>query len=424
MDEENEKKETTPTENEEIVKEDVKEEQKVESTVEVDKKPKKSKKGLIISIIIILVIIIACAIAGFVYATFFSAKEIDLSKYISFETSGNYNGYASFDEYDLTVDKKGLRKIIDDRKTVNKLEERILEKSEVETNENVKNGDKIKVTIKISDDWLKEYKIKLKSKSFEITVKDLEEAEVIDLFKDVELEFSGISPNLSVSINNTSANSFIKYDVYYTMSVENGQSDLVTLSKIRNGDKITVKAKFDESDLRQYGYAVNETEHTYTVEGQNEYLKDASQLSQETKDSIAPEALEEAKSDCEYRSYSVASVYSLGYNYNLRAGDPELQKVLVASTDKTGYSYDKNNIFYIYKVTYTELNSQATYDYYLVESDSDIVVSSEGVDVDDIYFSEFSNYSKFYYDNEAHKGLDSTINAIKSCYTDYTFTEF
>ena len=184
MDEEN--KNTNPTSNETVksteseVKEVPKtEEVKVETTKKVEtktapkaEKPKKKKKvGFIVSIIIIILAIIAGAVGGAVYAIMFARTEVDLAKYVTIEFEG-FEGYASFDEDDLVVDQKGLKKLLEDKKLASKLEEKLLDKAEVKENESVKNGDEIEVKFKVSEEWLKENKIKFTSDTIKLKVKD------------------------------------------------------------------------------------------------------------------------------------------------------------------------------------------------------------------------------------------------------------
>ena len=298
-------------------------------------KKKKKKVGLIVSIVIILLLVIGGAVGGAIYATSFSKIEIDLAKYVSMDFKG-YEGYASFDEEDLVIDQKGLKKLLDSKKLASKLEEKLLAKAEVEENEAVENGDVIEVKFKVSEDWLKENKIKLKSTTLKFKVKDLDEPNSIDLFEDLEFTYSGVSPDLTLYLNNNSKDNFVKYSVTFVMEKDKDNSGYYSLYNIANGDEITVSATYNQSDLEAAGYTVKNDKYTFTVEGQPEYITDSKDFTSDIKSEIEKKFLEQAKSAADGSNYSVTYAYpdefsnANYYGWNFTHSDPTLVKMYIA----------------------------------------------------------------------------------------------
>ena len=411
--------------------EPIKEEPKVEPKVE--EKPKKKKKtGLIISIVLILLIVIGGAIAGTVYALMFSKTEVDLSKYVSIDFEGYYEGYASVDEDDLVIDQKGLKKLLDDKSLAKKLEKKLLDKAVVEDNENLKNGDEVEVKFKISDEWLKENKIKLTSNKVVIKVKDLEETDAIDLFEDIEITYSGVSPYLTVYIENNSSDSFIQNNVDFLISADDYNSSYYSLYDIANGDKLTVTAEYDESDLERAGYAVVKDEYTFTVEGQAEYLLDVDDLSDDVKSEIEKELLAEAKDIADYSDYDVTYAYheefaDAGYySWDFTHSEPELVDMYLAvnkDMENIGWYDNRNIILAIYKSTFTDTATSKTYDFYIPVYVYDVAVDEDGLSDEGYYY--YSEYSSYDMEDPVHKTADGLYQFISGeLDSDYTITKF
>ena len=106
-------------------------------------------------------------------------------------------------------------------------------KAKLDKEKDLKNGDKIKVTVEYDADLLKENKIKLTNTSFEIEVKNLEEGIDFDPFdeKYLKVTFDGMDGEGSMTVESTSerpSGVFYDYDWYGGLS---------------NGDKVTVTAE-------------------------------------------------------------------------------------------------------------------------------------------------------------------------------------
>jgi|GEM_PF-5685544 len=121
----------------------------------------------------------------------------------------------------------------------------------------ISNGDEIKMTVKISDDYKGSFKLKGGEKTFK--AEDLTEAELVDMFKGVTVNFDGIDGEGSakVEVNNDYKG------VTYTI-----KDYRTTLS---NGDVVTVVVRPNSGDFKyyanQYGLYTEETEKEVTVSG-------------------------------------------------------------------------------------------------------------------------------------------------------------
>ncbi len=106
-------------------------------------------------------------------------------------------------------------------------------KAKIDKDKNLKNGDKIKVTVEYDKDDLKKNKIKLVHTEFEIEVKGLEDGVDFEPFdeKYLKVNFSGIDGDGSYSVETTSDTpNNLYYDWDYT-------------SGLKNGDKVKVKCE-------------------------------------------------------------------------------------------------------------------------------------------------------------------------------------
>ena len=203
-----------------------------------------------------------------------NANTINLNEYVTFKSSG-YDGYGkgtAVIDWDKIEDKykskvkftqSAQRELGSMAKSVSPFS--YLEDSvavDVKNNKNLKNGDTVNYTWKVSDDLDKYVKVKLKYKDGTFNVKDLKKLDAVDVFENLKVGFSGIAPKGKISIeytgNDLSENDFI---------VESGDS-------VSNGDTIVVK--LDERILENYaereGKVPAKMSQEYTVSGLDTYL--------------------------------------------------------------------------------------------------------------------------------------------------------
>ena len=142
---------------------------------------------------------------------------------------------------------------------------------------NLSNGDVVTYTWNgVNEQTKKEaeemFGVKIKCSDVTYKVSGLTAVNTFDAFDGVEVEFNGISPDGSATVNTLPTAEAAK-GLYYTLDE---QYDLA------NGDTVTVtvhSTRDDFSDcIEKYGAIPATTEKTYTVEGLNEYVTDSDGL--------------------------------------------------------------------------------------------------------------------------------------------------
>ncbi len=204
--------------------------------------------------------------------------------------------------------------------------------------EGLSNGDVVTVTFSITGTAQN----KIKSVTKEFTVEGLTEIELVDVFKDVELVFSGIDGDGTVRINNTSSDPFIS-KVDFRIDKDTGVGSSFNLS---NGDVISIVAQVDDDLIQQYNKGVAQTTKTFTVSGLGKSIS-ASDL---TKDFIE-------------------QVKQVAYN------------VLLKTEEKESYKYDYSNIKY--ECTYF-YDNENRHDYYTSDRPKTELVVFYSLDLTDL----------------------------------------
>ena len=98
-----------------------------------------------------------------------------------------------------------------------------------------------------------------------------ENVEMIDIFADVEISFSGENGTGTVNIVNNSQNPFVCSCYFYTRPSQD----------LSNGSEITVSAYFEESVIELYGYAPITTTKTVVVTGLSTRIENYKQVPKE-----------------------------------------------------------------------------------------------------------------------------------------------
>lgn len=107
-------------------------------------------------------------------------------------------------------------------------------------NKDLKNGDKVKVTVDYDAEALKKAKIKLTNTEFEVEVKNLEDGTELDPFdeKYIKVEFTGIDGEGRMNVTKTSdAIDGFMYDYDYRNDLKNGDKVKITCKTIYDTEK-------------------------------------------------------------------------------------------------------------------------------------------------------------------------------------------
>lgn len=247
----------------------------------------------------------------------------------------------------------------------------------LEPKENLKNGDTVTLTLeytKGSND-----KIKIIGGEKKLKVKDLPEGTETDIFKDVEVNFTGISPKAQAEVINKSTEDFVK-NIYF--SVEPAHD-------LKIGDKVSVKANYDENLAIENMLIIHSDTKEYTVEHLDAYLEKAAQFDDEIKKTIVKEANDivdayvSKNSGSLYNKFSDEFIFfNDGFDYNFRLIQVNF---LVAKNPETVlYGFTQNQLTLFYEVDITDRTSNKTAKGYLSLSFNDTILRSDG-NIDVVY---------------------------------------
>lgn len=332
------------------------------------------------------------------------AKSLDVAKYIKVEYKG-FNKHATA-EVQLDLDK--MEEDLGEDITY-KLRNRI--KLNIENNENLENGKELEVKVNIDDYYLQSAGVVLESDIAKIEIKGLDDAEEIEAFKDIKVEISGMSPNLSVSVINNSTDELLK-TIEYKPSKATG---------VANGETITITAvKWDEELFNEKKVTLKETKMEYKVGGQSAYISNVSEITDTVKDNLKSTFASKATSKAnenfsymgnnlkyqlrEYTDYKYSGV--TGYNdidKDLSIGTPEVVSMYLLT--KKGYlnSNQINMIIGIVKVPCKSAKTGATYNWYVTVEATNASLKTDGTISDNTAYlievsdgkDEESAYQKF-----------------------------
>lgn len=140
-------------------------------------------------------------------------------------------------------------------------------KYDLSKRDNLKNGDKITVTITYDDAIAKQLNLSFKNMKRQIDVSGLPEGKEVDVFKDLKVSYTGVSPEGKVSLINNSNDPFASI-VTFRPSKE----------KVANGDKIIVEAVYSDQDATEHKALVKVSKKSYSVSGLPEYVTKANQF--------------------------------------------------------------------------------------------------------------------------------------------------
>lgn len=92
-------------------------------------------------------------------------------------------------------------------------------KCDLDKKENLKNGDKITAKITYDQTLAKQLNVTFRNIEKVINVSGLEKGTEVDVFKDIQVSFTGTSPDGSVSISNKSSDPFVSEVTFFHLKV-------------------------------------------------------------------------------------------------------------------------------------------------------------------------------------------------------------
>lgn len=303
------------------------------------------------------------------------ADVIDMSKYLEVE----YEGFNKDATAKVTISKS----LKDDLRESSLYSSFVQNASlEIKDNENLANGDKLEVTISLPTTWLEENGLEIKESKVKIEVKGLEEATEVDVFKDININISGMSPNLKVSVTTNSTDEFVR-TVKFTASKTSGLS---------NGEKITITASdWDEEMAKTKKLVLKSKTMDYTISGQAAYISKTSELTETVLNSIKTKFIEKARSAAneddgavirDYTDYKYSAIIKDNYYANeedLTIGEPTIMSLYLLTKKEDAYSDDINMVIGIVRVPFTSKSTGVTYNWYFTVKAKNVSVTADGV---------------------------------------------
>lgn len=227
---------------------------------------------------------------------------------------------------------------------------------EVTPKENLSNGDEVTVKAKIDQEALEEYDFELiaeKEKTF--TVTGLKEIKEVDLFENIEVEFSGIAPYASAQIINPNTDYYPGVKRYLLDKEAN----------LNVEETVILSVEYDEEKLHMAGYTATEDKKEFVVPKLDSYVMNISEISQDMFDKMTRQ-LEDALHAQVARSWEEKdSLKSIKYVGSYLLKPKENQMV-----------YDNNILYNIYKVNVE--NSEGKFEYYTYCRFKNIMVLADG----------------------------------------------
>lgn len=300
------------------------------------------------------------------------ALSVDMSKYIKLE----YKGFNKHATAKIALDEDKMKEDLGED-IAKKLKDRLV--LNISNNEELENDDEVEIKISrraVDSDgyYFEDIGVNLVSDVVKIKVEGLKDGKEIDAFKDIKVDFSGMSPNINVSISNNSEDEFLK-TVEYKASKTSG---------IANGETITITAiKWDEEMAQEKEVTLKETKKEYKVEGQSAYIFSKSEITNDVKTELKSIFVSKAtsKANEEYVGYDSENLRNqlydnTDYKYSgvstykeidkdLSIGTPEVVSMYLL-TKKPEMSFNTiNKIVGIVKVPCKSAKTGATYNWYV-----------------------------------------------------------
>lgn len=206
---------------------------------------------------------------------------------------------------------------------------------------NLSNGDVVTYTWDgVNEQTKKEaeelFGVKIKCSDVTYKVSGLTAVNTFDAFDGVEVEFDGISPDGSATVNTLPTAEAAK-GLYYTLDEQ---------YNLANGDTVTVTVHSNRDDfsdcIEKYGAIPATTEKTYTVEGLNEYVTDSDGLTDSVLVSLQNQA-EDVLNAYIAKSWDSECVTLKGMSY--------LGYYILTPKNKDNYGVSQDVIILPYQVT-------------------------------------------------------------------------
>ncbi len=294
-----------------------------------------------------------------------SGKTISLEKYVTTEIVGA-DGYGKIEAY-FDSEALAAELMSEYSKAMKKGAEKTeyLDSSEAEfyaemlaelfyadcDAEKLSNGDEaeVKILFEGSLEKIKEDTgLKFDASPVKVKVKGLEKVQSLDVFDNLQIELSGVSPELSVKLSEKETG---KYGFYVTYSLADNSP-----YKYKIGDTLNVVAYFSEGSDLENGYSVSSLTKSIVIEKNmaQRYVTDVNEINAKANNIIKTDFDSKAASTFVKGNSSINLFnYYLDLSHAEDVSAPEFVKAYFAYSEnpglRAGYQKAKNLVLYVYK---------------------------------------------------------------------------
>lgn len=301
--------------------------------------------------------------------------KINLSDYISY----SYEGIDGYTSIAVSLNTEGIstdynEKVKEEDMSYFAVLLNSMEISASKT-DNLCNGDVVTLHVTYNEAACESAGIVFSGNDVEITIEGLEEGILLDLFADVSVNVKGTAPIAVASIENKSANEFIK-GLTYTLDKTTG---------FWAGEELIVTCNVDERAAKELGYVILHTSKTYKTDEMDAYVQAQEDIDMNMLSEIVAEAKNTVISETEGSQtrmlYKVTESSNYLFQYNKEWIDSiELQEVkLLTSSDVAQVTESKlpyNKLYVIFKAYVT--NADHGSDGYFCFEYSNLIRKADG----------------------------------------------
>ncbi|MBQ8084779.1 MAG: zinc ribbon domain-containing protein [Lachnospiraceae bacterium] len=264
----------------------------------------------------------------------------------------------------------------------------IVIKSDVK--DQLSNGDKIEIPVIFEKDLLKDYNLELAGETVTIEVAGLPEANEVDPFEKISVEYQGTSPYLTavVTNNNEELSGYIKVSV----SANNGN--------IKLGDKFNVVIEADEEGLLENkGIHLTALSKEYVCENADAYIESASQIPDDIMEKMRSNAEDVFRANAASNWVKEVSIkdFKLIGNYMLKSKEFDTWNI-------------QNQIYLVFKVT-VKKEGEKKFSYYYYTKYNNIMLLQDGTCTVDV--SDYSVPKYNWLSNEGFKKYDLSFSGYQ-----------
>jgi len=360
--------------------------------------------------IILIVIFLVCLIV-------MRREKINLNDYLKVEIKGyDTIGMASF-EIDYNKLQNDYKNVFEKNVSGEMKEwisffgiEMLLSEAidgELTMSQRISNGDTVTFLWDVNVDEIEEqFKVKFVYDNVETKVSSLEEGKLVDLFEELDVVFTGTTPNGKASIEETFSVPGLRVSLDKTSGLKNGDTVIATIKGENGKDVFEV--------CYENGIIPKEVEKKYIVKGLNSYLNDLNDLPNN------------ALSSMDEQARDVLDTY-IAETWNATTLlDMELvgQYLLYL---KPGFSTsgDNNRLILVYKNTVE--NTESTFSYYYYTIFSNVIMDEKGeinsdlqnytVPEEDGWFSEGTTFTRGGYYYTGYECIDEIYEELVRVYS-------